>query len=98
MVSSVLDFVSSTAVRLLLVFVLAQALRWHLEGRVLVYGNKTVVFPASPGMSLTDFWSKCRCWPSFGFLVVSMPLAETESVRPPPRDPEDLTSSTVPVS
>jgi formyltetrahydrofolate deformylase len=24
--------------------VLAQALRWHLEGRVLVYGNKTVVF------------------------------------------------------
>jgi formyltetrahydrofolate deformylase len=25
-------------------FVLAQAVRWHLEGRVLVYGNKTVVF------------------------------------------------------
>jgi formyltetrahydrofolate deformylase len=24
--------------------VLAQAVRWHLEGRVLVYGNKTVVF------------------------------------------------------
>ena len=24
--------------------VLAQAMRWHLEGRVLVYGNKTVVF------------------------------------------------------
>jgi formyltetrahydrofolate deformylase len=24
--------------------VLAQAIRWHLEGRVLVYGNKTVVF------------------------------------------------------
>jgi formyltetrahydrofolate deformylase len=24
--------------------VLAQGLRWHLEGRVLVYGNKTVVF------------------------------------------------------
>jgi formyltetrahydrofolate deformylase len=24
--------------------VLAQALRWHLENRVLVYGNKTVVF------------------------------------------------------
>ena len=24
--------------------VLAQALRWHLDGRVLVYGNKTVVF------------------------------------------------------
>jgi formyltetrahydrofolate deformylase len=25
-------------------FVLAQAVRWHLESRVLVYGNKTVVF------------------------------------------------------
>ncbi len=25
-------------------FVLAQAVRWHLENRVLVYGNKTVVF------------------------------------------------------
>ncbi|MDO8543773.1 MAG: formyltetrahydrofolate deformylase [Opitutaceae bacterium] len=25
-------------------FVLAHAVRWHLEGRVLVYGNKTVVF------------------------------------------------------
>jgi formyltetrahydrofolate deformylase len=24
--------------------VLAQAVRWHLENRVLVYGNKTVVF------------------------------------------------------
>ena len=24
--------------------VLAQALRWHLENRILVYGNKTVVF------------------------------------------------------
>jgi formyltetrahydrofolate deformylase len=24
--------------------VLAQAVRWHLEGRVLAYGNKTVVF------------------------------------------------------
>jgi formyltetrahydrofolate deformylase len=24
--------------------VLAQAVRWHLEGRVLIYGNKTVVF------------------------------------------------------
>ena len=24
--------------------VLAQAVRWHLEHRVLVYGNKTVVF------------------------------------------------------
>ena len=24
--------------------VLAEAVRWHLEGRVLVYGNKTVVF------------------------------------------------------
>ena len=24
--------------------VLAQAVRWHLDGRVLVYGNKTVVF------------------------------------------------------
>ena len=24
--------------------VLAQALRWHLDNRVLVYGNKTVVF------------------------------------------------------
>jgi len=25
-------------------FVLAQALRWHLENRILIYGNKTVVF------------------------------------------------------
>ena len=25
-------------------FVLAQAVRWHLENRILVYGNKTVVF------------------------------------------------------
>ena len=24
--------------------VLAQAVRWHLQGRVLAYGNKTVVF------------------------------------------------------
>jgi len=24
--------------------VLAQALRWHLQGRVLAYGRKTVVF------------------------------------------------------
>ena len=24
--------------------VLAQAVRWHLAGRVLAYGNKTVVF------------------------------------------------------
>jgi formyltetrahydrofolate deformylase len=24
--------------------VLAQALRWHLENRILIYGNKTVVF------------------------------------------------------
>jgi formyltetrahydrofolate deformylase len=24
--------------------VLARAVRWHLEDRVLVYGNKTVVF------------------------------------------------------
>ena len=29
--------------------VLARGLRWHLEDRVLVHGNKTVVFPASPG-------------------------------------------------
>ena len=30
--------------RLLERHVLAQAVKWHVENRVLVYGNKTVVF------------------------------------------------------
>ena len=49
-------------------------------------------------VSATVLSSKWRCWPSFGLLVVSMPLAEIDSVRPLPREPDDLTSSTVPVN
>lgn len=51
------------------------------------------VLPASLRMSPAVLSSKWRCWPSLGFLVVSMPLAVIDSERPPTREPDDLNSS-----